>query len=125
MTEDKIVGWHHRLDGHEFAQAWGDGEGLGSLACCSPWGRKESETTERLNDSNNHKRELMQIFCRIAKKIDLKNLYFCHSAVPFIGRSDLELKCCALSCSIPSWALNFFHFLSVSDLFTSQDRMNV
>ena len=68
---------------------------------------------------------LMQVFCRIAKKIDLKNLYLCHSAVPFIGRSDLELKCCALSCSIPSWALNFFHFLSVSDHFTSQDRMKV
>ena len=37
MTEDKIVGWHHRLNGHEFEQALGDGEGWGSLACCSPW----------------------------------------------------------------------------------------
>ena len=42
-TENEMAGWHHRLDGHEFAQAWGDGEGLGSVACCSPWGRKESE----------------------------------------------------------------------------------
>ena len=37
MTEDKMVGWHHQLDGHEFEQAPGDGEGQGSLACCSPW----------------------------------------------------------------------------------------
>ena len=41
-TEDEMVGWHHRLDGHEFEQAQGDGEGQGSLACCSPWGHKES-----------------------------------------------------------------------------------
>ena len=45
MTEDKIVGWHHQLDGCEFEQALGDSEGLGSLECCSPWGRKESDTT--------------------------------------------------------------------------------
>ena len=51
MTEGKTVGWHHRLNGHEFEQALGDGEGQGSLACCSPWGCKESDTTERLNDN--------------------------------------------------------------------------
>ena len=39
-----MVGWHHQLNGHEFDQALGDGEGQGSLACCSPWGRKESDT---------------------------------------------------------------------------------
>ena len=48
-TEDEMVEWHHRLNGHEFEQALGDGEGQGSLACGSPWGRKESDTTERLN----------------------------------------------------------------------------
>ena len=42
MTEDEMVGWHLRLNGHEFEQTLGDGEGEGSLACCSPWGRKES-----------------------------------------------------------------------------------
>ena len=46
-----MAGWHHRLDGHEFEQTLGDTEGQGSLACCSPWGGKESDTTERLNDS--------------------------------------------------------------------------
>ena len=48
-TKDEMVGWHHRLSGHESEQALGDGEGQGSLACCSPWDRKESDVTERLN----------------------------------------------------------------------------
>ena len=52
MTKDEMAGWHHRLDGHEFEQALGDGEGQGSLACCSPWGRKELDKSERLNNSN-------------------------------------------------------------------------
>ena len=43
-----MVGWHHQLDGHEFEQALGVDDGQGSLACCSPWGRKESDMTERL-----------------------------------------------------------------------------
>ena len=46
-TEDEMTGWHHQLDGHEFEQAPEDGEGRGSLACCSPWGHKESNTTEQ------------------------------------------------------------------------------
>ena len=54
------VGWHHQLDGHEFEEGLGDGEGQGSLVCCSPWGHKESDTTERLNN----------------KKKDLKIIYF-------------------------------------------------
>ena len=49
-TEEEMAGGHHRLDGHEFEQTLGDGEGQGSLECCSPWGRKESGTTERLNE---------------------------------------------------------------------------
>ena len=49
MTEDEMVGWHHRLDRHESEQAPGVGDGQGSLACCSPWGHKVSDVTERLN----------------------------------------------------------------------------
>ena len=49
MTEDEMVRWHHRLDGHEFEQATGAGDGQRSLACCSPWGRKESDTTVQVN----------------------------------------------------------------------------
>jgi len=48
-TEDEMVGWHHRLNGHEFEQALGVSDGQESLACCSPWSRKESDTTEWLN----------------------------------------------------------------------------
>ena len=51
-TEDEMVGWHHRLSGHEFEQTPGDGEGHRSLACCSPWGCKELDTTEQLNNNN-------------------------------------------------------------------------
>ena len=52
MTEDEMVGWHHRLYGREFEKASGDGEGQGSLACYSPWGRKELDTSEQMNNSN-------------------------------------------------------------------------
>ena len=57
-TEDERVGWHHRLHGHEFEWTLGVGDGQGGLACCSPWGRQESDTTERLNWlTENHKRK--------------------------------------------------------------------
>ena len=49
---DKMVGWHHQLNGYEFEQAPGDGEGQGSLECCSPWGHKEWDMTEWLNTNN-------------------------------------------------------------------------
>ena len=49
MTEDEMVGWHHRLDGHEFEQAWGAVDGQGSLACCSTLSHKELDRTEQLN----------------------------------------------------------------------------
>ena len=49
MTEDEMVGWNHRLDGHEFEQVLGVAVGQGGLVCCSPWGRKESDMTEQLN----------------------------------------------------------------------------
>ena len=50
-TEDKMAGWHHWLNGHEFEQAPEDGKGQGNLACCSPWGHKESDVTEWLNNN--------------------------------------------------------------------------
>ena len=49
MTEDETVGWHHQLNGYEFEQAPGVGDGQGILACCSPWGLKELVTTDQLN----------------------------------------------------------------------------
>ena len=53
VTQDEMVGWHHQLNGHEFAQAPGVGEGQGSLMCCSPWGHKELDTTEQLDNNIN------------------------------------------------------------------------
>ena len=49
MPADEMVGWHHRLNGHEFKQVLGDGEGQENLGCCSPWGRKELDMTEQLS----------------------------------------------------------------------------
>ena len=51
VTEEEMVGWHQQLNGHEFEQTPEDGEGQGSLACCSPWGCKELDTTERMNNN--------------------------------------------------------------------------
>ena len=53
MTEDKMVRQHHRLNEHEFEQTAGDSAGQGSLVCCSPWGRKGSDTIWRLNKNTN------------------------------------------------------------------------
>ena len=52
-TEDEMVGWHHQLNGHEFEQTPGASEGQGNLAYCSPWGHKESDKTEQVNNNNN------------------------------------------------------------------------
>ena len=49
MTEDEMVGWHHRLDGHGFGWTLGDGDGQGGLVCCGSWGHKELDKTEKLN----------------------------------------------------------------------------
>ena len=49
MTEDEMVGWHHRLNGHQFGWTPGIGDGQGGLACCDSWGHKESDMTEGLN----------------------------------------------------------------------------
>ena len=67
MAKDEMVEWHHRLNGHKFEQTLGDSEGQGSLACCSPWGHKEMDMNERLNNDN--KRRTEQRTCGISIKI--------------------------------------------------------
>ena len=74
-TEDEMAGWHHQLDGHEFKQTLGVGDGQRSLECCSPWGHKESDTTERLNWTEYNlikiyltKKTLVKIYKFIKKK---------------------------------------------------------
>ena len=54
-SQDEMVGWHHQLNGHEFEQTQGDGEGQGCLACCHPWACKESDMTEWLNNNKSQK----------------------------------------------------------------------
>ena len=60
MTEDEMVGWHHRHNGHEFEQALGDGEGQESPACCSSWGYKEQDTTEQLNSNKGMRKQIRE-----------------------------------------------------------------
>ena len=80
MTKVEMVGWHHRLNGHEFEQASGLGDGEGSLPCCSPWGRKESDMTEWLNWTELKPQWLTTI-----------NRYFCCDSGDWLGGSeDLE-----------------------------------
>ena len=54
MTEDKMVGWYHRLNQREFEQAPGVGDGQGGLVCCHPWGHEESDKTELMNNNNTY-----------------------------------------------------------------------
>ena len=72
VTEDEMVGWHHRLSGHEFEQAPGDSEAQGSLACCSPWGRKELDTTERLSNSSTEQEDIPQ--CPPSRELGTKSV---------------------------------------------------
>ena len=64
-TEDEIVGWHHQLNGHESEQTPGNGEGQGSLACCSPWSRKKSDTIEWLNSNNQFSIRVKSVSCSV------------------------------------------------------------
>ena len=85
-TEDEMVGWHHRLDGHAFEHAPGAGDGQGGLECCSPWGHKESDMTERLTDLEKH--------CGITTVSPLPKYCVCNKC-PFhgsfqVGRYQME-----------------------------------
>ena len=69
MTEAEMVGWHHWLNGHKFEEVPGDGEGQGSLVCRSPWGRKQSDITERLNNNKKHLRTCCNLLVVIEMQI--------------------------------------------------------
>ena len=87
MTEDEMVGWHHRLDGHEFEQALGDGDGHVSLMCCSPWGRKESDTTERLDSLGQCTHEGQPFWC-----CSLPGLTMCLGKSPVCSCSSIKMR---------------------------------
>ena len=73
MIEDEMVGWHHQLNGHELQQAQGVGDRQGSLACCSPWGHKESDMTEQLN--NKMLNSICWFFAREAMHMSINLLF--------------------------------------------------
>ena len=87
MTEDEMVEWHHRLDGHEFGQALGVGDRQGSLACCSPWGCKKLDTTEGLNCVvfilHHSYGPLYQVVCYEGREVEIEK---CSEADGFIFR---------------------------------------
>ena len=74
MTEGEMVGWHHRLNGHEFEQAQGLGDGQGGLACCRSWGHKESDTTEQLDWTDSKRHEVICISL-IINNVQHLNMY--------------------------------------------------
>ena len=83
-TEDKRFGWHHRLNGHEFEQALGDGDGQGSLMCCSPWGHKELDMTEWLNNHLRASQVVLVVKSPPANEGDMRDV----GSVPGFGRSS-------------------------------------
>ena len=72
-----MLGWHHQLNGHEFKQIPGVGEGQGSLACCSPWGHKESDTTEQLRN-NKLQTPLVSKVTSLSTFLSPQGAYFWH-----------------------------------------------
>ena len=103
-TEDEMVGWHHRSDGREFEQALGVGDGRGSLACCSAWGLKKSDTTEPLNWTNAE--ENVHIFKVSVIAQLVKNLpVMQETLVRFLGWEDSPEKGKAANSSILAWRI--------------------
>ena len=76
MAEDEKVGWHHRLNGHEFEQALGVGDRQGSLACCSPWGHKESDMNEQLKNNYIFILIKIAIICLTGNGLSVLNILF-------------------------------------------------
>ena len=82
MTEDEMLGWHHRLHGREFEKPLGGGEGQGSLVCNSPWGRKELDMTEQLNNKREldfvRSHDLVSDTCHLTFKSSPLKLHLCY-----------------------------------------------
>ena len=87
MTEDEMVGWHHQLNGHEFEQALGVGDGQGSLVCCSPWSCKESDMAEQLNWLIDVKKEVS--FCGALWDLYSKGVNVTYSKIQSLQWPDL------------------------------------
>ena len=102
-TEDETVGWHHRLNGNELEQAFRVGDGQGRLACCSPWGRKELDTTEQLNGIDKIACGHQQVF-PVAQMV--KNLpAMQETQVQSLGQEDPLEKVMVIHSSILAWRI--------------------
>ena len=98
MTEDEMVGWYHWLKGHELEQVQGDGEREGILACCSLWGRKESNMTERLTNNKIYV-ALWWVSLKLNRHITLWNIH----AVLVPRLFSLMFKCFSISFNLGKW----------------------
>ena len=98
-TEDEMVGWHHRHDGYEFERAPGVGDRQGGLVCCSPWGCKESDTTERLNWTDTLPCNFLWSCCFNAHP-HAAEVWLCTSS--YTGGENLDTIC--LDCLIVYWS---------------------
>ena len=117
MTEDEMVGWHHWLDGHEFEQALGVGDGQGSLACCSPWHCKESVRTEWMNwtyilHNVLQKTEEEEIFpnsfyeasITLVPKLDNDSIFIKRSVWTYA--QSCPTLCDSIDCSLPGFSVH-------------------
>ena len=104
-TEEEMVGWHHWCNGHELGKAQGDGEGQRSLACCSPWGREESDITWRLN-------EYSTVLC-VCGCTHLLSIYLLISCLHILA-AHLLIRHRSCSCweFLSTWILVFTRILS-------------
>ena len=111
-TKDEMVGWHHWLNGHEFEQALGDGEGQGGLACCSPWGHKESDTTEWLSNNNLEEVTFEIDFLLLLLFLFLQLVHSMHLFFHFyiiIGHLLLSKHCAKHNCNVGHILITLFH----------------
>ena len=99
-TEDEMIWWHHRLSGHEFEEALGDGKGQGSLACYSPSGGKELDMTERLNNKNIY-------IWLIHFPQEQKLIQHCNYTPIKFFKEEFLLKC---RCILLFWSQGYFFF---------------
>ena len=118
-TEDEMVGWHHRLDRHEFEWTPGVGHGQGILACCDSWGCKESDTTERLNWTECiviiHNLPVLPSNKSVSERFQALRLYFDFKMASFVSLVTFSFQICTEISFINQFFCKIFFFVSCSD----------
>ena len=109
-TEDEMVGWYHQHDGHEFEQAPGVGDGQGSLACCSPWGRKESDKLRNWTNLSLGRRVF--ILQHLPTAINIRGQVLCFGGLSFVllplpSLDPLDARSISLLCDAQKWLPTF------------------